>query len=106
LWLSPLIEGIKCREIMECKIQQRKLIYNIQTILLQNWDPIGVSNNPNLKDEYDGYIGQVIQILSKNASVEEIVNILIKFERDMGVCSELKVLYDVALKLKNVESIL
>lgn len=30
---------------------------------MQVWDPIGVKNEPNAQDEYDGYLGNVYELL-------------------------------------------
>jgi hypothetical protein len=91
--------------MMKDKVQQQKIINSIQTILLQNWDPIDIGDNPNLKDEYDGYIGKIINILLGSPSVEEIIDLFRKIEKDMGVYSDTKTLYSLALRLKNIDMI-
>lgn len=88
------------------KTKQKNIISDIQTILLQNWDPVGIGDNPKLKDEYDGYIGLIIETLLKTPSIEEIITLLREIEKDMGTCSETKLLYDIAIRLKNIESCL
>jgi hypothetical protein len=35
----------------------------IRTILLTEWDPIGVSHVPEAQDEYDSYVGDVYNLL-------------------------------------------
>lgn len=39
---------------------------------MDQWDPIGVKDEPNAADEYDGYLGDILLLLKHNASVEEI----------------------------------
>ncbi len=36
------------------------------------WDPIGVKDEPNAQDEYDGYLGGVYKLLVTGASDETI----------------------------------
>jgi hypothetical protein len=50
---------------MNANRYERELIDRIRDVLLENWDPIGISNNPNLRDEYDLYIPKILHILKK-----------------------------------------
>ena len=36
------------------------------------WDPIGIKNEANAQDEYDGYLGGVYELLVSGASDESI----------------------------------
>ncbi|NJM34875.1 MAG: hypothetical protein HC850_09410 [Rhodomicrobium sp.] len=47
------------------------LITRIRRVLLENWDPVGVGDNPNLRDEYDAYIPELIRILSDKSVVKQ-----------------------------------
>lgn len=38
----------------------------IHDVLLHGWDPIGVSDEPNAQDEYDGYIHEIHGILIRH----------------------------------------
>ena len=59
---------------------------SIRQVLLREWDPIGVANEPGLENEYDGYIGPVYRMLAENRKEEELANLLIRFECDsMGL---------------------
>ncbi|MGI8642380.1 MAG: hypothetical protein ACR2MG_20825, partial [Pyrinomonadaceae bacterium] len=49
---------------------------SIRQILFQDWDPISISDNPNLTDEYDAYIAPIYRILIGSRSKEEIVKLL------------------------------
>ena len=54
--------------------------------MLQDWDPIGVSDVPEAQDEYNAYVGGVYRLLASKASEDEIVEHLFKIERDtMGL---------------------
>jgi hypothetical protein len=50
------------------------------------WDPIGVSDTPEASDEYDGYIGPVLDLLNAKASSDEVAAYLRKVETErMGL---------------------
>ena len=58
----------------------REIHHEIRKILMQNWDPIGVSDVPMAADEYDMYIGGICGLLDRNAGMAEIVAHLQKIE--------------------------
>jgi hypothetical protein len=69
---------------MEKQKQQRaaEIQNSIRQILFREWDPIGVSDNPKLSDEYDAYIAPVYRILVGKRSEEDLIAFLQKTERD------------------------
>ena len=80
-------------------------IGSIRSILLSDWDPIGIGDNPNLSDEYDRYINAILHLLLNNTNVEDIANTLTRIERN-----EMSIIkpnssnsYKVAQKLKNLK---
>ena len=59
----------------------------IRTILLKEWDPIGVADIPEAQDEYDAYVPGVYKRLISRASEEEIFTYLWEIETEyMGLC--------------------
>jgi len=44
----------------------------IRTILMEEWDPIGVSDIPEAADEYDSYLGGIYELIARGADTEEI----------------------------------
>ena len=44
----------------------------IAGILLRDWDPIGVADVPQARDEYDSYVGGVYRVLASGGSLAEI----------------------------------
>jgi hypothetical protein len=44
--------------------------------VLREWDPIGVEPNKNLGcfDEYDGYAGQIMNLLNEQADIQDMVD--------------------------------
>ena len=58
----------------------------IRNILMSEWDPIGVNDTPEAADEYDGYIGDIFELLAAHASSQEIAAYLQDVETErMGL---------------------
>lgn len=55
---------------------------SIRTVLVRDWDPIGIVNEADLHDEYDAYIAPVYRILVGTRSESDLVECLRKIERD------------------------
>ncbi len=54
------------------KPESRHTRAQIRHVLLHVWDPIGVHDEPNAQDEYDGYIGELYELLTGQATNLEI----------------------------------
>ncbi len=54
----------------------------IGTVLLQDWDPIGVSHVPEASDEYDSYVREVYDVAVQTRSAQAVAEHLVKIERD------------------------
>ena len=66
--------------------EQNELYERIGEVLHYLWDPIGVSNVPEARDEYDSYVPQVFSLLTRPAASEDIVEFLVKTETEaMGL---------------------
>ena len=50
----------------------REIESQIAAILLHDWDPIGVADDPGARDEYDSYVGGVYRVLATGGSLAEI----------------------------------
>jgi hypothetical protein len=48
----------------------------IKKILMEDWDPIGVKDEPNAQSEYDRYAMQVLGLLYQKASNDDLVDYL------------------------------
>jgi hypothetical protein len=59
------------------KYESRRIRNEIRRVLLQCWDPIGISEEPKAQDEYDGYLGGVYGLLVRGASDKEIADHLV-----------------------------
>jgi hypothetical protein len=58
----------------------------MRPVLMEDWDPIGVSDVPEAADEYDGYIEGIYVLLRDGASDERIEQHLSEIEtKTMGL---------------------
>lgn len=58
----------------------------LRTILMEEWDPIGVRGEPNAADEYDDYLGPLSARLREGRSADVIAGYLTEVEEDrMGL---------------------
>ena len=69
--------------------QVQGLIEKIRDVLINDWDPIGVGDNPNLREEYDSALSPLLAALSKGAGVDELGSILAAAEKRFGVEDDL-----------------
>jgi len=60
------------------KQESREIRVAIRRVLLQVWDPIGVQDEPFAQDEYDGYLGDVYELLLRGAPEDDIANYLFR----------------------------
>lgn len=58
------------------KYESRKIRVQIRHILLEVWDPIGVKDEPHAQDEYDGYLGDIYELLVNGARDAKIAEYL------------------------------
>jgi len=77
----------------------------IKRILLEEWDPIGISRFPEAQDEYDAYVPEVHRILSSRTGVREIFEYLWWLEtKHMGLCGDRQRTEQIAEKLAALNS--
>ena len=86
---------------MNKRKQHKKLIAEVRSILINDWDPIGVNTNLNLVDEYDTYIVRILEMLYANCSCNEIAALLRNIEyKEMGCKTNSIIRHKVATKLR------
>ncbi len=56
------------------KYESRAIRVLIRHVLLDVWDPIGIKDEPNAQDEYDGYIGRLYELLVSGAPDADLVD--------------------------------
>jgi hypothetical protein len=59
------------------KHEWRRICREIQSVLLNVWDPIGVKNEPTAQDEYDAYVGHIFTLLTQGKTDKEIAEYLL-----------------------------
>jgi hypothetical protein len=58
----------------------------VRDLLRREWDPIGVFGFDGAEDEYDSYVADVLRLIEKNATADEIFKFLSWVEVDhMGL---------------------
>ena len=62
------------------KIEHKELYRQIDEILQQDWDPIGINDAINIRDEYCGYIPQVFNLKLQGAEKKKIADYLYEME--------------------------
>ena len=64
-------------------------LLDLRAILMRDWDPIGVQDEPRVADEYDDYARAIIGLLQTDASAAVIANYLLMVERErMGLSGD------------------
>ena len=67
----------------------RAWLTELRKVLNRDWDPIGVTRDGSVEDEYDSYMGKITAMLRDNASDEEMLAYLKWAElENMGLGSE------------------
>ena len=86
----------------KAKIRASKL--QMRRVLLEEWDPIGVRDEPMAQDEYDSYLGSLYDLLASNAPDSQIAQHLNEIETvNMGGnARSLDNLLSVAQSLKRI----
>jgi hypothetical protein len=59
------------------KTTSRLIRSQIRKVLLHVWDPIGIQDEPNAQDEYDGYVGEIYALLVEKATAQQVTNRLL-----------------------------
>ena len=50
-------------------------------ILLADWDPLSIGDNPALADEYDDFIPEIVAALERDATTSELTELLLDMEQ-------------------------
>ena len=70
------------------KAESRRIRVEMRHVLLEVWDPIGIKDEPNAQDEYDGYIGELYDLLVSRADDSQLIEYLYSAAHDhMGLDS-------------------
>ena len=81
-----------CRSLLSMgRYRGEWLVSRIREVLLNDWDPVNISLNPNLADEYDSYIVPLIRLAESEQalSAQKVASFLERCEKDeMGLTLE------------------
>ncbi|MEO6804511.1 MAG: hypothetical protein ABI286_06600 [Edaphobacter sp.] len=84
------------------KEQSREVRCAIRRTFLEVWDPIGITDEPNAQDEYDGYIGRAFELLTTGDSDKEIIEYLNWAAERMGMDGSTARLETVVMALRQI----
>jgi hypothetical protein len=72
---------------MDERLKRAKRYYEpIRGILLREWDPIGIAEEGDAQDEYDGYVYKIVGMLIRHEPRERLVDHLWRIETErMGL---------------------
>ncbi|MCA9406287.1 MAG: hypothetical protein KC684_07115 [Candidatus Omnitrophica bacterium] len=54
----------------------QELARRVHHILIEDWDPIGVKDIPQARDEYDSFVPSIISLLNTDVEEEQLFEIL------------------------------
>jgi len=69
-----------CKPVIIQSDEGHEFVEKVRAILLHEWDPIGVGDVPEANDEYDAYVGPVLQILCGSRSPNELTDFFHRVE--------------------------
>ncbi len=85
------------------KAQSRRIRVQIRHVLLETWDPIGIRDEPNAQDEYDGYMGEVFDLLVRRAPDSAILDYLLWAANEhMGLSAKREDMLPTILELRKI----
>tara|TARA_B100000963_G_scaffold346861_1_gene352573 strand:- start:493 stop:780 length:288 start_codon:yes stop_codon:yes gene_type:complete len=81
----------------------KELFKIVNQILWEDWDPIGINDNPQIREEYSGYAPQIIKLLIDNKDSKQISKLLAQISNiDLGLGPIPNEAYlDIAQKIKS-----
>jgi hypothetical protein len=60
-------------------------LQKIREILLREWDPAGVGDNPKLNDEYDNYLAEILRLIDNGSDYGQLCDHFLYIEKDLGI---------------------
>lgn len=84
-------------------LSDHKLVLAVGKVLLSDWDPIGVHDEPRAQDEYDSYAPTIARLVAEGASTEMIARHLLRIEiEEMSLPPDAARANRAALKLRDI----
>lgn len=78
-------------------------IRRIRSVLMDDWDPIGVRNVPEASDEYDSFVLPIYSILREHRSEDGVLDYLEEMTKYIGLPAERESLRPIAAKLLEID---
>lgn len=70
---------------------EKRIYEAIDEILWRDWDPIGINDNENIRDEYQGYTPHIFRLKMQGADEVKIANHLFELAwENMGMQSDME----------------
>jgi hypothetical protein len=88
----------------EKKQRMSASIRQIQSVLMQEWDPIGVRRVPEAADEYDSYLMPIYQILRERRTASDLLDYMEWMLKHMGLAATRESLQPIAEKLMQINT--
>ena len=79
-WSDVQRDVAESRRMSKYRDSARRYHERIRAILLKEWDPIGVADVPQARDEYDSYVGQIYAMLIRHEARHALVDHLWQVE--------------------------
>lgn len=64
------------------EITMRSLEKKVRDILLEAWDPIGITDEPEARNEYDDYVTVICSMIVRGTTIIALTDYLIEIERN------------------------
>ena len=75
----------------------------VRLILMRDWDPIGINDEPAAQDEYDSYVAPLLHLLRQGVSSSALSDRLLRIETvEMGLPGDRERALRVAQKLREL----
>ena len=84
------------------KPQMAASVRKVKKVLMDDWNPIGVRDDPGVADEYDSYVLPVFKILRKHGSEGTLLDYLVWVFERMGLPASRESLRPIAGKLRAI----
>jgi hypothetical protein len=86
-------------------MRRSDVIMAVRRVLLSDWDPIGVCDEPQAQDEYDDYVPDIVRLLREGAGANTLANHLLRIEaEEMCLPSNPERARHAAMKLKQLSA--
>jgi RimJ/RimL family protein N-acetyltransferase len=102
-WADAYSYAILKEEFIKVSTEQKDLLKAIGLILWNDWDPIGVNQYSEIKDEYDSYILKICSLIFSSDPVDKITHELYEIETNkMGLTGSFEHCKKIAEKIVSI----